>query len=259
VKPRNVIIHPEFLQQALDAEAELWAERTDLTEFIAKISPADQKNRDGLARFAKNCFREGLFDGVCVAIDGKALQTSILQARAISKAGQSPEAATTTGWAWYYTQDKERWNLAGPTRDDAIRDGMAEYSGESFSICEARKEPISLRIDGDWLLDHLIDQNEELLDPDGDGCIFDKRPTYDQERDLEDAVENCIREWAKRHGLETQSWCFAETRSEETIPEREPDESDAAISAAMASDPDWRDENPDLSAAEVVDPRKDKP
>jgi hypothetical protein len=35
---------------------------------------------------------------------------------------------------------------------------------------------------------------------------------------------------------------------------REQGESDAAISAAMASDPDWQNENPDLSTAEVVDP-----
>jgi hypothetical protein len=220
MKPRNATIHPAFLEQALDAEAELWAKRTDLAEFIEQISPADQKNRDGLARFAKNCFREGLFDGVCVAVDGKALKTSILQARAISEVDQSAKAATTTGWAWYYTQDKERWNLSGPTRDDAIRDGLTEYSGEGFSICEARKEPISLRFDGDCILERLADQNEELLDPDGDGHVFDKRPTYDQERDLADAVETCIREWAKRHDLDTQSWVFAETRSEETIPSR---------------------------------------
>jgi ProP effector len=45
----------------------------------------------------------------------------------------------------------------------------------------------------------------------------------------------------------------------EKTPPREPDESDAAISAAMASDPDWRHENPDWSAAELVDPRKDNP
>ena len=37
------------------------------------------------------------------------------------------------------------------------------------------------------------------------------------------------------------------------------DGSDAAITAAMDSDPDWRDEDPDWSAAELVDPRKDRP
>jgi hypothetical protein len=163
------------------------------------------------------------------------------------------------GWAWYFSQDDERWNLAGATRDDAIRDGLAEYSGEGFSICEGRTKPISFRIDGDWLLERLTAQNAELVDPGGDGDIFDKRPTYDQERDLADAVERTIRCWAERNGLETRPWSFSETRSEETILPREQDESDAAISAAMASDPDWKGEEPDWSAAEVVDPRKDKP
>lgn len=71
--------HPDFLQQALDAEAELWARETDVAGWIARIAEGEE-NREGLLRLAKLCFVEGAYRGALNVIDKKSLEESIAEA-----------------------------------------------------------------------------------------------------------------------------------------------------------------------------------
>lgn len=78
---RNVTIHPAALQRALDAEAEAWARRTDLADWVEQMTPrGNDKSRELLARFAKQCFSEGFWEGGLAAHRGLTLDESLQKA-----------------------------------------------------------------------------------------------------------------------------------------------------------------------------------
>ncbi|MBM3578785.1 MAG: hypothetical protein FJX40_14290 [Alphaproteobacteria bacterium] len=124
------------------------------------------------------------------------------------------------GFKWFVSQDQERWHPAGDTtREGAIEFGRDEYGGESFHICEAVLEKITLRV-SNWRLIELLELiNEERVDPDGDGSIFKPEPTQDQLSDLETRVEAAIGEWMAAHSLRAVAWAFGAQRNEERIPD----------------------------------------
>jgi hypothetical protein len=118
-------------------------------------------------------------------------------------------------WQWWYSQDDERWNGPCKTRKSAIGEGLSEYGGEPFMVCEARRHDLSTDISAYRLLEWLDEANEEYIDGDGNGHAFD--PTPEQERDLEYSVEKAILQWAARNKIGLTGWAFAETRSHEDI------------------------------------------
>lgn len=76
----TVSIHPSFVLQALDAEADAWARETGLAGMVARMS-GDPATRQVLMRFARQCFAEGAYRGALNAIDRKPLSASIDEAR----------------------------------------------------------------------------------------------------------------------------------------------------------------------------------
>ena len=121
-----------------------------------------------------------------------------------------------SAWQWFYTQDEERWNFGGATREETIICGLCEYDGEPFLICRARKSVPVLTLRADELLERLDERNEEILDPDGDGTLFE-RVTRGQAAHLEYEIGETIRKWAAYWGIMPTTWVFAETEREESI------------------------------------------
>ena len=72
----NVTLHPAFLQNALDFEAQQWAQETDLQGWVNRLSK-DLPTRMMLMRIAKAMFVEGLYRGACNAKDGKHLRVAL--------------------------------------------------------------------------------------------------------------------------------------------------------------------------------------
>jgi hypothetical protein len=127
--------------------------------------------------------------------------------------------STDGEWRWYHTQDQDRWNQAlATTRDEVILEGRAEYGGDGFLICEARLEPLDLRVDGEDVIERLEEQNDEVLDPDGDGRIIESEMAREQIDDLTEVLSRAFADWLARHKLLLASpWHFAAQRGEEKI------------------------------------------
>lgn len=70
------IVHPAFLQRAIDAEAELWAGRTALQDWVDRFS-SDPRTRGKLSEIAKQCFGEGFYEGIMAVKSGKTLNASL--------------------------------------------------------------------------------------------------------------------------------------------------------------------------------------
>lgn len=58
----NVVLHPAAAMKKLEAEADAWAARTNLAGFVARLT-RDERSRQKLVDFAKQCFIEGLYEG----------------------------------------------------------------------------------------------------------------------------------------------------------------------------------------------------
>lgn len=123
-----------------------------------------------------------------------------------------------TKWQWFagYGKNPERFNI-GPhkSRDEVVAEINRDYPGELFTIVEANKGRYNYRVfDVDRFLEDLDVVNEERIDNDDDRRVIDK-VSPDQERDLENMVNDAIEAWIAKHGLEEEPWAFEETQNEE--------------------------------------------
>lgn len=124
----------------------------------------------------------------------------------------------TKQWKWYggYGENPERCNI-GPhdSRDDVIAEINRDYEGELFTVMEANQGRYCYRVfDADRFFEDLDEANTERVDGDGDGRVIDD-VTPDQERDLENMVNDAIEAWVAKHNLESTPWSFQEIRNEE--------------------------------------------
>lgn len=80
-------VHPAFLQNALDAEAEAWFVRTAVAVWIARMATTG-RSQAKLAEICKAVFVEGFYEGVLAIKNDKSLQESmgmtIVDGRAVS-------------------------------------------------------------------------------------------------------------------------------------------------------------------------------
>jgi len=83
----RVTMLPYAVQAACDAEAALWATETKLEAWLANFT-SEPRQLAKLKQIAMQCFSEGAYRGALNVIDGKPIQTSILEARA--QAGNQP-------------------------------------------------------------------------------------------------------------------------------------------------------------------------
>ncbi|GEL42308.1 hypothetical protein MEX01_28990 [Methylorubrum extorquens] len=89
----RVTILPIALWRALDAEAEIWSQDTDVAGWIAKMS-TDGRSREKLDAIVQLCFEEGFYRGAVAARNGRSISDSIEDAneRALAARPAVPEA-----------------------------------------------------------------------------------------------------------------------------------------------------------------------
>ena len=127
-----------------------------------------------------------------------------------------PKTQTTKpkNWKWYFSDDEERYLEGGSTREETIAEGRSNYEG-TFYIMEATKGKFDFHIDDYRYFEQLDCQNEEQLDPDGDGLAA--HLTKEQGIDLVKTINDAIDSWLERNTINLESWGFDETRNREEI------------------------------------------
>jgi hypothetical protein len=114
-------------------------------------------------------------------------------------------------WEWFVSNDGETYYEPFPTKEEAM-----EYarSSEYSLVAECIQQDFDLGISGYWLLDHINDQNYELIG-EGEGVEC----TSEQERDLEAMVQRAIEAWVVKHNISLTAWSFAGVRNETAVEE----------------------------------------
>ena len=116
-------------------------------------------------------------------------------------------------WTWMlsldggYTFDD---HMGFTSKDEALTmmSGLADYDRDDAVIAECKQQDFDLRINFDWLLDYLRDQNDDLI---GEGDFISV--SDEQGEELEREINAVIEEWATRHNLYRTAWTFAGTRN----------------------------------------------
>lgn len=117
-------------------------------------------------------------------------------------------------YKWYYGGGScpENFYAAEGGRDDAVREGWANYPEGDFTVCEADKALPSFEVmPADWIIERYEECNEECWGEDG----ADIAPSNEQERELEAAMAETLKSWMVKHGLQGRVWNFGNTRAEE--------------------------------------------
>lgn len=137
---------------------------------------------------------------------------------------------TTEQWEWWASRDEERYDV-GPeaSREAVIELATNDFDGERFHIIEATKGTPNLRIfdDADLVIEDIDEQNEQHVDPDGDGSIFfnARHLTNEIKDDLTRRLNDAVEAWVKDHGISIRGYGFDRTRNGEWV---EPVKTEAA-------------------------------
>jgi hypothetical protein len=125
------------------------------------------------------------------------------------------DQAKSTPFAWWHSNDQERWQGPCETREEAVEEAV-EW-GHRF-ICEANQPIVRARdlFDVTRITEDFDNcQGYDLSDPDGDGLFA--RVKDAQWADLTARIHAAADEWQKVHGIVISAWSFEDTRNEETI------------------------------------------
>lgn len=113
-------------------------------------------------------------------------------------------------WEWFVSYDGETYYESFPTKEEAIKYAQqCEYS----VVAECIQRDFRLDISGYWLLEHLNDNNMELI---GEGEGIECTP--EQEKDLEKMVQRAIEAWIVKHNINITAWSFDGVRNETDVP-----------------------------------------
>jgi hypothetical protein len=136
---------------------------------------------------------------------------------------------TERHWSWWAGYDEERYTV-GPctTREEAIAEAISscifseiepKNPGDPwtirFYVIEATQWQISdIKIDANTVLENLSEHvYEEMLDPEGDGNLFDLSP--EDTKNLSLFLTKAFHEWAVDKKL--KNWAFKDSRNGEWI------------------------------------------
>lgn len=122
----------------------------------------------------------------------------------------APEA--TYPWTWMISLDGgytfDNYEFKNKDAAVAYMAKLPEYEQEDAVVAECKQQDFDLRINFDWLLDYLRDQNADQI---GDGDFISV--SDEQGEELEQEVNAVIEAWAVRHNLYRTAWTFAGTRN----------------------------------------------
>lgn len=96
---------------------------------------------------------------------------------------------------------------------------LEEY-GEGCMIAECQQQDFHLDLRGDEVIELLYDQNEELMNEDGE--FLDVTP--EQKKELGAMVTATIQAWVEKNKIKTTAWTFRRTRNEISAPSEADDE-----------------------------------
>lgn len=126
-------------------------------------------------------------------------------------------------WYWARYDDSEAWHGGVQTRDDAVREGRADFDlDDGFYIVEASNPPVMLADwigDGDDLIDRAHDQlfdSDRISSEHDDGDIFTVTP--EQVADLTARIRAACNDWQAAHGLVFTVRSFASMEVAEYVP-----------------------------------------
>jgi hypothetical protein len=141
-----------------------------------------------------------------------------LRASPCAPVGVSEPSADEAGWQWYCSHDDE--NFQGPydTRDEAVSVGRENWSGEAFSIIEARKRDLRRYLPGpDQFIDEILERacDDDQFGDDTADLIGDQ----DRVAAAKTALRAALAKWWDDHGaIFPDAWAFSETRNATWLP-----------------------------------------
>lgn len=105
---------------------------------------------------------------------------------------------------WWHTRDEEHLWGSAKTRDEAIDQGIDEYGGEPFFICQGAHFRNRTDIfSADYVADMFDDANEEYA---GEENASEAWKT-EHMRELEDELNAVMAAWVERHGYH-KAWAI---------------------------------------------------
>ncbi|GJE29786.1 DUF551 domain-containing protein [Methylobacterium organophilum] len=104
----RVTILPTVLWRALDAEAEIWAQDTNIASWIAKMS-SDARTIEKLDAIVRLCFEEGFYRGAVAAREGRSITDSIQEAQERAAPPAPTDGKLAEDWRKDPSAD-DRWN-----------------------------------------------------------------------------------------------------------------------------------------------------
>lgn len=120
-------------------------------------------------------------------------------------------ASAAYPFRWWFSYDGgELFSEEFSSKEHAV--AFLEREGCGM-IAECQQQDFDLRMDADYILEHLAEANEELI---GEGDFID--PNKEQIADLEKSVNDAIAAWAARHKIGTTAWTFGEVRNKIEAP-----------------------------------------
>jgi len=137
---------------------------------------------------------------------------AIVEAAPIAEAAAVLPATPYTDypWKWFCTYDGEIYYDPFETFEDAMESAKeSDYSG--VALCQ--EQDFDLTLHGDWVLEHLCDRNEELMNEDGDFL----KCTPEQEKDLTQMLTATIEQWVMKHQISIKAWAFRHVKNETEV------------------------------------------
>ena len=114
-------------------------------------------------------------------------------------------------WEWFVSNDGCTYYEGFATKEEAV-----QYAKQSdyCIVAECIQQDFDLNIDSYWLLDHLNDNNTELIG-EGEGIEC----TKEQADDLEKMIQRAIEAWVVKHNISLTAWSFGGVRNETDVPQ----------------------------------------
>ncbi len=112
-------------------------------------------------------------------------------------------------WEWFVSHNGEVYHEGFPTKEEAV--AYAQQCDYAI-VAECKPQDFDLSIDGEWLLEHLDEQNYDRIGG-GDGIAA----TQAQRAELGDMVTRAIEAWVVKNNIDIRAWSFGGHQNETRV------------------------------------------